>query len=385
MNWRSDYIIQDPTIMANIVPFLPAIPDLLDIVSFDDFFGTAKRKFPIYYRDGYYHQESEPAIFLYRINRQNRSHTGIIACAHVEDYLNGHIKKHEHTLASKELKMRTLFEERNGVIKPILLTYPNVLEIDALINRLTTVTQPSFKIPYQDDEHLFWLIQNPKHIQLFQTLFAQQISDCYICDGHHRTTTAAKLYHEKQSDDPQNPYHYIMAAYFAASEIVIHEYNRVLLNLKGLSVSTFLEKLSQYYHLEQKSIAFRPIGRHHMGCYIDKQWYSLSLREAYRPNPATTAVSECLDVHLFNEYVLKDILGIEDVRMETDVRYLEGTKGPAALERKVDEGKAVAAFNLYPVAIEDLISISDVQGTLPPKSTFVEPRMRNGFIAQLYE
>lgn len=370
--------------MADIAAFRPAIPDLNDIVSFDDFFGTAKRKFPIYLSDGYYQVREEEAIFIYRIVRQGISHTGIIACASIKDYIEGNIKKHEHTLTSKEEQMKSLFEERNGVIKPILLTYPNVLEIDAFINRITVAMPFSFKIPFEDEEHVFWLINQKVHVEQFRELFQKHVPACYICDGHHRATTAERLYEEHYDGTPDNPYNYIMAAYFPASDIIIHNYNRILTSLKGLEVADFLERMNSIFHIHEQNIAFRPFGRHQMGMYLENRWYKLELREAYIPNPHTTSVEECLDVHLFNKYVLQHILGIEDVRTEAEVKYVEGVKGPAALERKVDEEKAVAAFNLYPVALEDLIAISNQNGTMPPKSTYIEPRMRNGFIAQLY-
>jgi len=371
--------------MANIAAFRPALPDLKDIVSFDDFFGTAKRKFPIYLSDGYYRQQENPSIFIQRITRVGRSHTGIIACAHVQDYIDGHIKRHEHTLAAKEVQMDDLFKERNGVIKPIMLTYPNVLQIDALINRITVALPYSFKIPFEDEEHTFWQISEPSHLEQFKTLFQKHVAASYICDGHHRAVTAEKLYEtygDKKNAD--NPYNYIMAAYFPASEIVINNFNRVLTSLKGVKPADFLARLGSIFHIHEEPMPFRPANKHQMGLYLDKCWYRLYLREAYIPDPLKTPVAECLDVHLFNKYVLQHILGIEDVRLEESIKYVEGVKNLATLERKVDGEKVIAAFNLYPVALEDLIAISDINGTMPPKSTYVEPRMRNGFIAQLY-
>jgi uncharacterized protein (DUF1015 family) len=371
--------------MANINAFRPALPDLRDIVSTDDFFGTAKRKFPLYLSDGYYRQQDEPCIFIQRITKAGHSHTGIIACAHVQDYIDGHIKKHEHTLAAKELQMTDLFKERNGVIKPIMLTYPNVLEIDALINRITVALPYSFRIPYEDEVHTFWQISDPAQLERIKLLFQKHVKASYICDGHHRAVTAEKLY-ETYGDrnNPDNPYNYLMAAYFPASEIVINNFNRVLTSLKGVKPDNFLERLSSIYHIEEEPIAFRPANKHQMGLYLDECWYRLFLREAYTPDPKSVPVEECLDVHLFNKYVLQHILGIEDVRLEDSIKYVEGVKGPAALERRVDGQKVMAAFNLYPVALEDLIAISDMNGTMPPKSTYIEPRMRNGFVAQLY-
>ena len=371
--------------MAKIAAFRPALPDLKDIVSFDDFFGTAKRKFPIYLTDGYYRQQEESCIFIHRISCAGRSHTGMIACAHVQDYIDGHIKRHEHTLAAKEVQMVDLFKERNGVIKPIMLTYPNVLEIDALINRITIALPYTFKIPFEDEEHTFWQISEPSQLEKIKTLFQKYVKASYICDGHHRVVTAQSLY-EAYGDrnNPDNPYNYLMAAYFPASEIVINNFNRVLTSLKGVRPDDFLERLSSIYHIEEEPIAFRPADKHQMGLYLEKNWYRLFLRDAYRPDPLKVPVAECLDVHLFNKYVLQHILGIEDVRLEESIKYVEGVKGPAALERRVDGEKVVAAFNLYPVALEDLIAISDIDGTMPPKSTYVEPRMRNGFITQLY-
>lgn len=374
--------------MANISPFCAALPDLSDIISFDDFFGSAKRRFPLYISDGIYTQNERPAFYIYRIKRPHRSHTGLLACSDVKDYLNGMIKRHENTLAAKEAKMLRLFEERQALIKPILLTYPNVLEIDALINRITTSSSPSFHVPFQDEEHIFWQIEDDLRIDALTHAFAQHVQQTYICDGHHRAKTSDILYHRYLNNDhlPTNKekFQHMLVAYFPASEIEIHNYNRVVANLGHLKESDFMERLKGYYDVEQTEKYHNPIQRYEMGMFLGKDWYRLTLKEALRPTIDTPS-SQTLDVHFLNQYVLKDILGIENIRTEPDIKYVEGPKGAFGLERRVREGRAQVGFTLYPVALEDLIRISDEQGTLPPKSTWIEPRMRNGFIAYLYQ
>lgn len=374
--------------MAKISPFRAALPDLSDIISFDDFFGSAKRKFSMYLSDGIYYQNKKESLYIYRIKRPHRSHTGLLACTNVLDYINGEIKKHENTLAAKEAKMMRLLEERQALIKPILLTYPNVLEIDALINRITTSTPPSFHIPFQDEEHIFWKIDDPIRIEALTSAFEKHVKESYICDGHHRAKTSESLYKRylksNELTTTKVQFNSMLVAYFPASEVEIHNYNRVIADLGALSQEDFLEQLTTYYNIEPLEKNYTPISKYEMGMYLDTQWYKLSLKEAYHPLP-DIPTKETLDVYFLNKFVLEGILQIEDVRTEPDIKYVEGPKGAFSLERKVREGKAKIGFNLYPVALEDLIKISDEQDTLPPKSTWIEPRMRNGFIAHLYK
>ncbi|CAA6824352.1 MAG: Unknown protein [uncultured Aureispira sp.] len=374
--------------MAKISPFRAALPDLSDIISFDDFFGSAKRKFSMYLSDGIYCQNKKKALYIYRIKRPHRSHTGLLACTNVLDYINGEIKKHENTLAAKEAKMMRLLEERQALIKPILLTYPNVLEIDALINRLTTSTPPSFHIPFQDEEHIFWRIDDPTRIEVLTKAFDRHVKESYICDGHHRAKTSELLYKRylktNELTTTKTQFNFMLVAYFPASEVEIHNYNRIIADLGALSEKGFLEQLGTYYNIKPLEKNYTPISKHEMGMYLADQWYKLSLKKTYCPLP-NTPTKETLDVYFLNKFVLEGILQIEDVRTEPDIKYVEGPKGAFSLERKVREGKGKIGFNLYPVALEDLIKISDEQDTLPPKSTWIEPRMRNGFIAHLYK
>jgi uncharacterized protein (DUF1015 family) len=374
--------------MAKISPFKASIPDLTDIISFDEFFESAKRKFPLYLSDGIYEQAPKKAIYIYRVKRQHRSHTGLIACTNILDYINGSIKKHENTLTAKEAKMMRLFEERQALIKPILLTYPNVLEIDALINRITISNQATFSISFQEEEHLFWQITDKTILKALSKAFDEKVTLSYICDGHHRAKTSELIYRNRRLNNAnfsdKDRINFMLSAYFPASEIEIHNYNRLVANLGSLTEDAFMTQLNTYYQVTAVSKNYFPISKFEMGMFIGKQWYQLVLKDQYLPQD-NTAVHETLDVHLFNEFVLKGILKIEDVRTEPDIKYLEGPKGAFGLERRVREGKAAVAFNLYPVALEDLIKISVQDNCLPPKSTWIEPRMRNGFIAHLYK
>ena len=374
--------------MARITAFRAALPDLGDVLSFDDFFGAAKRKFSLYLNDGVYEQTALPALFIYRIKRPHRSHTGIIAQAAVEDYIQGLVKKHEHTLQSKEVKMVSLIDERKALIKPVLLTYPNVLEIDALINRYTIGQRPDWVIPFENEEHLFWQINEPTTLETLVQYFAEKVPATYICDGHHRSKACEQRYHQAREANPEHQgteaYNFFLSAFFPASEIEIHNYNRYLSSLKGLSPQAFLKALATYFDVQTSAQPFVPQRKHDMGLYLDKTWYRLRLHNQYLPQNQNPNTEETLDVHLLNEYVFKQILGIEDVRLEADVKYLEGPKGYTELEQKVASNKALAAFNLYPLSMTELIAVSDQNHTLPPKSTWIEPRMRNGFVAMLY-
>ena len=370
--------------MAKISAFKPALPHLNNISSFDDFFGTAKKKFPNYLKEGFYKKQEKESIFVYRILKPNRSHTGIIACASLLDFIEGKIKKHENTLAAKEIQMEEIFRERNAVIKPVLLTYPNVLEIDAWMNRITTSQPFSFRIPFEDEEHLFWEIQDQDLIQYVSHLFAKKVKSTYICDGHHRTATAEKLFElYGNKKEESNPYNYLLAGFFAASEVVINNFNRALTSLHGLSAEIFLSKLKKYFLVSPQTQAYRPVKTHEMGMQLQQNWYKLELKKECLPQ--TESISDRLDVSIFNTFILQNILGISDVRADETIKYIEGTKGVASLEKKGEADKYGASFILYPLALEDMIQISDQMGTLPPKSTFIEPRMKNGFVAQLYQ
>lgn len=375
--------------MANIFPFRAALPSLKNITSFDDFFKAAKQKFSLYIRDGIYECRTQAAFYIYRIKRPHRSHTGVVACTQILDYINGNIKKHEHTIKTKEERMLKLFKERQALIKPILLTYPNALEIDAFINRWTVARRPAFSIPFQDEEHIFWEISEPLAVEHVKAIFSQHVAQAYICDGHHRIKTAENLYREyqKASTDSLNSkqdYNRTLVAYFPISEIEVHNYNRALLSFKGVTEEEFLEKLRAIFEIKAVTYPVQPLSKHHMGLYLGASWYDLTLRAAFLPKHLNSTLTESLDVHILNHYVFANILGIEDIRAEADIKYIEGPKGTFSLEKHVREHRALATFNLYPVALEELIKISNQAGTMPPKSTWIEPRMRNGFIVQMH-
>lgn len=373
--------------MATISPFRALLPALGSLVAPYEFFTFAKKKFPQYLQNGLYNQSAQEALYIYRIHRQHRSHTGLIACAGVLDYIDGNIKKHENTISAKEDKMLRLFYERNAMIKPILLTYPNALEIDALINRLTIASQPDFTINFEGEEHMFWAVSNEQQLHQLVSLFQNHVPTTYICDGHHRAASSERHYYEQRNNNPQHtgkePYNFMLTAYFPVSEIEVHNYNRYACNLP-FSPATFLEKIAPYFDIQAMPAAFSPAHRHQIAMYVKKQWYKLDFRAEVLPDPKKSSIKDRLDVELLNNYIFTEVLGIEDVRFEANIQYLEGVQGNLALEQSVNTAANGAGFVMYPVALEDLLAIANADGTMPPKSTWIEPRMRNGFVVQAY-
>lgn len=371
--------------MASISPFSALLPALNKISSPDEFFAQAKKKFVDYVKNGAYQQSETPSLFIYRIRRAHRSHTGIIACAHIEDYLEGKIKKHENTLAAKEDKMLSLFYDRNAMIKPILLTYPNAMEIDAFINRLTISIKPSFTIRYDGEKHKFWQITDEEQVHQLVTLFQNHVPASYICDGHHRAASSQRQYEAKKAMNPEHngteSYNYMLSAYFPISEIEVHNYNRYVVSLP-FSEKEFKEKMEQYFSIEKADKPATPSKPHQVGMYLNKQWYKLDFLPEVVHEAKKASVKEQLDVEMLNHLVFEKILGVEDVRTSENILYSEGVLGTSNIEYLVDQCPKGVGFVMYPVALEDLLAIANINGTMPPKSTWIEPRMCNGFVAQ---
>ena len=371
--------------MTGIHPFKAVYPLLDKIFLSEAFFENVKNLFPIFYQNGYYADMDKNAIYIYQQYDGSRTYTGFITKTHIDNYFKGRIVRHELTLASKEERQFQLLHERNGYTKPILLTYPKVKEVDAFLKKYTNSHKRWYSLHFRGTKSTFWKITDTKTIEQLIHTFEKSVPKTYIADGHHRTATLAKYYHAQKGKNPNHtgnePYNYLFTAYFAASELAIYDFNRIIKGLNGNSPLSFMAKLSKISSIKPVKQGFSPKGDHSIGMYLGGEWFRLKwskkiLKKYYRLSKA-----EQLDVSILNQEVLHKILDIENVRQSKRIEYLEGNKGLGTFENKVlqikDDG---VGFTLPKIAIEDMFKVSDEGGIMPPKSTFFVPRMYNGLL-----
>lgn len=374
--------------MAIISTFSPAVPRVSMIQSSSSFFDKAKEAFVKALNDGFYSKEEDQAFYLHRIQTKFRSYTGFVSLVDLEDYAQGRIIKHEHTIEAKAIKTLELYRERAALIKPVLLTYPNVFEIDALINRLTFSIKPLCEFDYQNDEHhTFWRISQPEHIERFTALFEQKVPKLYIADGHHRCETSL-LYRNKITKENPNlpkdsPFNFLFVEMYSVSEIEVHNYNRYIKNLNGLRASQFIKLLENDFIVTPSSSSVKPSTEHKIGMYLEEKWYALEVKLEVLAELKT--LKSRLDVQIFNELILLKILKVENVRTWEDIGYIEGPEGTQGLCDVIDSGEAIVGFNLYPLPIEDLFKLAESNEVLPPKSTWFLPRLRSALMAHLFD
>lgn len=271
--------------MAQLSPYRATLPLLSKIKSPSSFFRDVKSDFRAFFQKGFYEQDTEPAYYVHRVQTKFRSYTGFNAFIHLEDYRSGRILKHEHTIRTKEEQVFGLYEARQALIKPVMLTYPNVLEIDALTNRLTFSLKPTLEFDFDDEHHTYWRIEQPEYLAAYSQLFADKVPFTYIADGHHRSETSLQFYERSKANNPNHtgnePYNYLLAELFPASEIEIHNYNRMLESLNNLSGQHFLDRLSEFYLVEATTKSYKPPTPHNLGMYLFGQWYRLTVRPEY--------------------------------------------------------------------------------------------------------
>ena len=344
-------------------------------------YDKAVEQFNLFQEKGWLVQDNTEKYYVYAQTMNGRTQYGLVVCANVEDYLNGVIKKHELTRRDKEEDRMKHVRINNANIEPVFFAYPDNAELDAIVAE-TVKGKPEYDFTAPDGfGHHFWLINDDNTIKRITELFAA-IPYLYIADGHHRTAAAALVGAEKARQNPHHrgdeEYNYFLAVCFPASQLHIIDYNRVVKDLNGLSEEEFLSKLTENFIVEKKGKEiYHPCALHNFSLYLGGEWYSLTAREGTYNDSDPIGV---LDVTISSDLILRDILGIKDLRSDKRIDFIGGIRGLEELKRRVDNGEMKVALALYPVSMKQLMDIADSGNIMPPKTTWFEPKLRSGLV-----
>lgn len=342
---------------------------------------------------------SDPAecYYIYELTMDGRAQTGIVACASVDDYLNGVIAKHENTREEKELDRIRHVDVTGAHTGPIFLAYRSNQELNKIVE-LKKGTQPLYSFVAEDGiAHRVWRIEDAGMIGRIQELFGE-IPKVYIADGHHRAASAVKVGLKRRAEHPDytgtEPFNYFLSVVFPDDQLMIMPYNRVVKDLNGLTKAEFMNRLQELFEVEKRGRdAFQPRERHHVAMYLDENWYELAVKPEYQSADPVKG----LDVSILQDTLLGPVLGIADPRTDNRIQFVGGIRGLGELERLAREAEAVnaerseaagcglaVAFAMYPTSIQELFSVADAGLLMPPKSTWFEPKLRSGlFIHEL--
>lgn len=339
-------------------------------------FEKVREKYDEFKSLGYFTKEQVPAIYIYRQITPTNTYIGVIAAASVDDYLNGKIKVHEHTLSQREEMFKKYLNVCKFNAESVLLTYKDNEDVDALLNKYITTRSEYEFTSTREVKHDLWIVSNQKDIKALQNAFAN-VDHSYIADGHHRVSSST-LYTQSQREKEYSgdeDFNYFMAFYIAESKLRIFGYNRTVCSLNDLTSEEFLLQLEKAFTLTKSKEEYHPKSAHNLAMYLDNSWYSLTIKSEFIDNENPVG---CLDAQLLSNLILSPILGIHDLKMDNRVNFIEGTKGMKALQESVDSNNSKVAFGLFPVSIEQLKRVADTNNIMPPKSTWIEPKIRSG-------
>jgi uncharacterized protein (DUF1015 family) len=354
------------------------LPEEVDIHS-QQVYDTAKNNLDAFVSRNILFRESKPCYYIYQLIMNGRSQTGLVCGSSVDDYENDLIKKHEFTRPEKEKDRINHITTTGAQTGNVFLAYRNVVEIDKVISNWQKEKNPVYDLIAEDGiQHSIWIINDSKTNDLVSELFKTKVPFTYIADGHHRAASAAKV-RKALGKDATEGANIFLTTLFPSDQLHIMDYNRVVKDLNGLDKATFIEKLSDSFIVEKAEKAFSPSNLHQFGLYIAKQWYSLTAKE----NTYTNDPIGILDVTILQNNLLDPILGIKDQRTDQRIDFVGGIRGLEELEKRVDSGEMAVAISLHPVSIQQLFDIADSGNVMPPKSTWFEPKLRDGLLTHL--
>ncbi len=341
-------------------------------------YDSAAEQFEKFQKNGWLLQDEQENYYLYAQTMNGKTQYGIVLCAHVDDYMNGNIKKHELTRRDKEDDRMKHVRITNANIEPVFLAFRHNDVLAELIKKYAA-QEPvyHFKAPVDGFIHQFWMIDNKKDQNAITEEFSKMDS-LYIADGHHRSAAAARVGAEKGEKEGRGEHDYYMAVCFPAEQLTILDYNRVVKDLNGLSEEDFLKALEKNFTVACKGEEnYRPQKMHEFSLYVGGKWYSLEAK------PGTFNENDpigVLDVDISSRLILDEILNIKDLRSDKRIDFVGGLRGLGELKRRVDSGEMKMALALYPVSMQQIMDIADSGNIMPPKATWFEPKLRSGLV-----
>ena len=340
-----------------------------------------KSRYESFHADNIFVQDEEPCYYIYSQHKGDHVFTGIIGCSSIDDYLEGGIKIHEQTLTEREEKLKQYLEICDFNAEPVLFSYPNDATIDEIISTATKKISDYDFTTTDRVRHSLWVIKDANTVKSIQDQFGK-LAHVYIADGHHRSASSALLGKSRREKDPKftgkEPWNYYLGVFFSDKQLKIYDFNRVVKDLNGLNDKTFLERIKEKFDVEEKGNAiYKPTSIHNFSMYLGGNWYSLKPKKGIvKPNDPVGN----LDASILTEQVLSPILNIHDLKTDKRIGFVSGIKGMEELKNQVDHWRSKVAFGLYPVSMEQLIQIADTGNIMPPKTTWVEPKMRSGLV-----
>ena len=320
-------------------------------------------------------QDPQPYFYLYRQVMGAHIQTGLVAAASCEDYLKGIIRKHELTRPDKEDDRVRHIEALDAQTGPVFLVYRASQAMDKFVAG-KTAEPPNLDFTSSDGvRHTAWVIADAAGIRFIEAEFSR-MPRLYIADGHHRSAAAARVFQKRKG---AGECAFFLSVIFPHNQMQILPYNRVLKDLSGTSPAQLLEKLGGVFDITRPGAAI-PRRKHELGLYLGGQWQTLRVRP---PFTAATETIDTLDVTLLQQHVLEPLFGIADPRTSKRINFVGGIRGTAELEKLVNSGEYACAFSLFPTSIEDLMTIADAGGIMPPKSTWFEPKLRDAMFCHM--
>jgi uncharacterized protein (DUF1015 family) len=324
-------------------------------------------------------QDETPCYYIYELVMEGRSQTGLVCCSSVDDYERDIIKKHEFTRPEKEQDRINHIKITRAQTGNVFLAYRNVASLDAMIREWKKTNAPAYDFTAPDDiSHRIWVIASKDAVETIASTFEKEVPCTYIADGHHRAASAAKV--RAALGDAAGPEaNGFLTTLFPADELKIMPYNRVIKDLNGMDAEDLISALQEDFMVSTSEVPVDPAHLHEFGMYLEKEWYHLTaIKGTYTNDPIGV-----LDVSIFSKNILEKFLDIHDQRTDKRIDFVGGIRGLQELEKRVDSGEMKVAFSFFPVSIEQLFDIADSGNVMPPKSTWFEPKLRDGLLTHL--
>ncbi len=343
----------------------------------DAVYAKAAENLANFKKNGWLIREDRPLMYLYAQTMGAHVQTGLVCCAHIDDYIQNVIKKHELTRKDKEDDRTKHTATINANIGPVFIAYRDVAEIRAALAPIPKKSAPLYDfVDELQVRHQVWPVENAAAIE---KLFAEKVPVSYIADGHHRSASAVRVGAERRAANPKHTgneeYNWFLSVIFPASELKILPYNRAVKDLNGLSPEEFLKEIRAIFTVTDNADP-SPKSPRHVSMYFGGKWYGLTWPEVKSSNPV-----DLLDVSTLQNGVLHPLLGIDDPRTNNRIKFIGGIRGPQELVRLVDQKGYAVAFSMYPTTVDQLMAIADAGQIMPPKSTWFEPKLRTGLLS----